>query len=88
MGYGAEADDVQRRYLAKDYAGAAAAVPASFADATSLLGPQPRIAERMAAFAACGVTTLAVSPLAGTLSERLAALHTAAEAARLSGVAA
>jgi hypothetical protein len=41
----------------------------------------------MAALAASGVTTLAVSPLAVTLDERLRALTTAAEALDKSGTA-
>jgi F420-dependent oxidoreductase-like protein len=87
MGYVAEAAEIQARYLARDYAGAAAAVPFEFIDSTSLLGPPERIAERMAQFAAAGVTTLNVMPYAGTLEERLTSLRTAAEALRQSGVA-
>ena len=78
---------MQDRYLARDYDGAAAAVPFEFIDRTALLGPPGRIAERMAALAASGVTTLAVSPLAVTLDERLRALTTAAEALDKSGTA-
>jgi len=87
MGYGDAAAQVQDRYLARDYDGAAAAVPFEFIDHTALLGPPGRIAERMAALAASGVTTLAVSPLAVTLDERLRALTTAAEALDKSGTA-
>ena len=35
MGYEKEADEIQQRYLAKDYAGAAAAVPLEFIDRTA-----------------------------------------------------
>src|SRR5262249_1131859 len=49
MGYEAEAAEIQNRYLAKDYAGAAAAVPLGFVDATSLLGPKERIADKIQA---------------------------------------
>ena len=56
---------VQDRYLAKDYAGAMAALPVEFLDATALLGPRERIAERMRVLADVGVTTLTVSPMAG-----------------------
>jgi F420-dependent oxidoreductase-like protein len=87
MGYADAAADVQDRYLAQDYDGAAAAVPFEFIDRTALLGPPGRIAERMAAFAASGVTTLAVAPLAATLDDRLRALTTAAEALDKSGAA-
>jgi F420-dependent oxidoreductase-like protein len=87
MGHAAAAAEVQDRYLAQDYEGAAAAVPFEFIDQTALLGPPGRIAERMAAFAASGATTLAVSPLAATLDDRLRALTTAAEALDKSGAA-
>jgi F420-dependent oxidoreductase-like protein len=86
LGYAAEAAVVQDRYLARDYAGAAAAVPAEFVDQTSLLGPVERIAERMQAYAHAGVTTLTVAPHAGTLEERIAALRTAVDALDRAGV--
>lgn len=85
MGYGEQAQQVQDLYLSRDYAGAAAAVPAAFVDDTSLLGPAGRIAERMAAFAEAGVTTLSIVPFAGDLDTRKAALHTALEALQASG---
>jgi len=87
MGYEAAADEIQDKYLARDYAGAMAAVPFEFIDATSLLGPKERVAERMAAFAEAGVTTLSLAMTAGSLDERVAALRTAVEALELSGVA-
>ena len=87
MGFGEAAGEVQDRYLAKDYAGAAAAVPLEFVDGTSLLGPTARLAERMTAFAEAGVTTLSVSPFGATADERVAALRAAAEALEMSGVA-
>ena len=40
MGFGAQADEVQDRFLARDYAGAAAAVPFEFLDRTCLLGDE------------------------------------------------
>lgn len=87
MGYADAAADVQQHYLSREYDAAAAAVPAQFVDATSLLGPPERIAERMAAYAAAGVTTLSVTPFAATMPERLAALRVAAEALQRSGAA-
>ena len=56
MGYGAEADEVQDRFLARDYAGAAAAVPLEFLTRTCLLGDESTIADRLRALAAGGVT--------------------------------
>ncbi|HEY0168244.1 MAG TPA: LLM class F420-dependent oxidoreductase [Jatrophihabitans sp.] len=87
MGYQAEAAEIQSRFLAREYEAAAAAVPFEFIDSTSLLGPPTRIAERMAEFAAAGVTTLNVMPYGGSLEERLTSLRTAAEALRESGAA-
>jgi F420-dependent oxidoreductase-like protein len=87
MGYAEAAADVQNKYLSRDYEGAAAAVPLEFVDRTALLGPPLRIAERMAAYAESGVTTLALTPLATTLDERLRALSTALEALQQSGAA-
>ncbi|WP_189210272.1 LLM class F420-dependent oxidoreductase [Actinokineospora fastidiosa] len=86
MGFEAEAARVQDLYLARDYAGAAAAVPVGFVDQTSLLGPKERIAERMQALAESGVTTLTVSPILQDLERSLAALRVAAEALDLAGV--
>ncbi|HEX8002717.1 MAG TPA: LLM class F420-dependent oxidoreductase [Mycobacteriales bacterium] len=86
MGYEEAAQEVQDRYLAHDYAGAMAAVPLEFVDATSLLGPKERIAERMAAFAESGVTTLSVAVYGATVEERVATLRTAVEALELAGV--
>jgi F420-dependent oxidoreductase-like protein len=87
MGFEAEAAEVQEKYLAKDYAGAMAAVPLEFIDATSLLGPKERIAERMTAFAEAGVTTLTVAPYLPEPSLSGAALRTAVEALEVAGVA-
>ncbi|GAB2740321.1 LLM class F420-dependent oxidoreductase [Amycolatopsis magusensis] len=85
MGFEAEAAEVQEKYLAKDYAGAMAAVPLEFLDATALLGPKERIAEKMAAFAEAGVTTLTVAPYDGDADARRIALDTAAEAIEMAG---
>jgi F420-dependent oxidoreductase-like protein len=84
MGFEAEAAEVQEKYLARDQAGAMAAVPLEFLDATSLLGPKERIAEKMTQFAEAGVTTLSVSPFS---PDPAAALTTAVEALELAGVA-
>ena len=71
MGYGAEAAAVQDLYLARDYAGAAAAVPREFIEQTSLVGPPEVISERLVAYRDAGVTTLTVAVYAGTLEERI-----------------
>jgi F420-dependent oxidoreductase-like protein len=84
MGFAAEAAEVQEKYLDGDRAGAMAAVPLEFLDATSLLGPKERIAEKMTEFADAGVTTLSVTPYS---PDPAAALRTAAEALETAGVA-
>lgn len=89
MGYGEQARAVQDRFLGGDYAGAMAAVPLEFLDAVSLLGSRERIADRIAAYAEAGVTTLNVLPVGPGLPgpDRAAdALRTAREAAELAGV--
>ena len=88
MGYGDAAAEIQDRYLARDYDGAAAAVPFELVDRTSLIGPLERIAEGMRAYAEAGVTTLSVATYAPTLEERIATLRTAVDAAERAGVAA
>ncbi len=87
MGFERQAAEIQDRYLARDHAGAAALVPLEFLDRTGLLGPLPRLAERMAELAAAGVTTLNVSPAGGTHEDKLAALRTAVDALEKSGAA-
>jgi F420-dependent oxidoreductase-like protein len=86
MGYEAEAAEIQNRYLAKDYAGAAAKVPLGFLDSTALLGPKERIAEKMQAMAESGVTTLSVSPVLQDLEHSIAALRAVVEALDRAGV--
>ena len=85
-GYDEAAQEIQDRYLAKDYAGAMAAVPLEFIDETSLLGTVERIADRMQAFAAAGVTTLSLTPTASTVEGRVVQLQQAVEALDRSGV--
>lgn len=75
MGYDEAAAEVQDRYLARDYAGAAAAVPFEFIDRTALIGPRERIRERLAAYAEAGVTTLTLAIYAGDIEERLATVR-------------
>ncbi|MDQ1712677.1 MAG: hypothetical protein QOE45_2127 [Frankiaceae bacterium] len=85
-GYEEAAQRCQDAYLARDYAGAMAAVPFEFVDETSLLGPAERIADRLAAFAEAGVTTLTLTPVGTTLEERVAGLRTAVEAMAKAGL--
>ncbi|MEU1949616.1 LLM class F420-dependent oxidoreductase [Streptomyces sp. NPDC020125] len=87
MGYEKEAAEIQEKYLSGDKEGAAAAVPHELIDSTSLLGPVERIADRMQAYAAAGVTTLSLTPAGFTLEERLAGLRAGVEALERAGVA-
>lgn len=86
MGYEQAAAEIQDKFLAKDYAGAGAAVPLDFLDRTSLLGPPERVQDRLAAYADAGVTTLTVSSFAGTLDDRVGNLRLMAEAIERSGL--
>lgn len=86
MGYEAEAAEIQDLYLGGQQRDAMAAVPQQFVDDTSLLGDTGRLAERLQAFAASGLTTCAVSPY-GSVDAKLAALTTIATAYERSGVA-
>jgi F420-dependent oxidoreductase-like protein len=81
MGYGAEADQVQERFMSRDYAGAAAAVPYDFIDRTSLLGDQDRISERLGRLSAAGVTSISVSCFDRDLESKIATLTTVMRAA-------
>lgn len=84
MGYEREADEVQDRFLGRDYPGAAAAVPLEFLERTCLLGDEQRVAAGLRRLAGAGVTTAAVSvpglPVAGQI-EVLGAVRDIAAAA-------
>lgn len=86
MGYGEEADDVQRRFLSRDYEGAAAAVPQGFLQRTCLLGSDDDVAAGLQRLRAAGVTTAAIGPAAMPLSEQIATLRRVAEIASGAGV--
>ncbi len=64
-GYEKEAEEIQDLYLAGHKDEAAAKVPADLLAATSLCGPEGYIKERLAAYAASGVTHLNVTPVGG-----------------------
>ncbi|PBC81497.1 probable F420-dependent oxidoreductase, Rv3520c family [Streptomyces sp. 2224.1] len=87
MGYEKEAAEIQGKYLSGDKEGAAAAIPEQLIDQTTLLGSVERIAERMQAYAAAGVTTLTLAPAGFTLEDRLASLRAGTEALERAGLA-
>jgi F420-dependent oxidoreductase-like protein len=86
MGYDAEAAEVQRLYLDREYRAAAAAVPFEFIDRTSLIGPPERVQERLHAYADAGVTTLTVAAYAGSLDDRIQTLRSMADLLDASGL--
>jgi F420-dependent oxidoreductase-like protein len=57
-GYEREAREIQELYLGGKQREAVAAVPDALVDEVALVGPRERIAERLEAWRACGVTTL------------------------------
>ncbi|MFE3140608.1 LLM class flavin-dependent oxidoreductase [Streptomyces scopuliridis] len=85
MGYGREAEEVYDRFHGGDPIGAAKAVPLSFIDRTSLLGPERRMSRRIAEYAEAGVTTLGISPYASGGGDRVATMRAVAEAHRSAG---
>jgi len=79
MGFEDAARQIQDLYLGGRPRDAAAAVPFEFIDATSLIGPPERIADRVGRYADAGVTTLTVSAFAGRLEQRLDLLRMMAD---------
>ena len=87
MGYEQAADEIQEKYLARDYAGAAAAVPMEFVDRTALIGTRDRIKDRLAAYADAGATTLSVAVYTGTPEEQVHTRRTLVEVLDEAGLA-
>jgi F420-dependent oxidoreductase-like protein len=76
FGYEREAKQIQDNYLEGRKDEAAALVPAELVEKTALIGPHGYVAERLAAFAESGVTTLNVTPLAPTHEARVKDIET------------
>ncbi|SEG78698.1 probable F420-dependent oxidoreductase, Rv3520c family [Thermomonospora echinospora] len=70
-GYEREAEQIQDLYLAGRKDEAAAKVPYQLLKDTSLIGTESYVRERLAALAESGVTTLSVTPVAGTHADRV-----------------
>ena len=70
-GYAEAAATVQDLYLGGRKAEAAAALPDELVRGVCLVGPEGAVAERVAAFAAAGATTLNAHPLAATHDRRI-----------------
>jgi F420-dependent oxidoreductase-like protein len=75
-GYADEARTIQDLYLDGRKDEAAAAVPDELVRASSLIGPESWVAERIAAFAEAGVTTLMLQPLDDSREGRLRTVET------------
>jgi F420-dependent oxidoreductase-like protein len=86
MGFGAAAAEVQDLYLSQRQRDAAAAVPFEFIDATAMIGPVDRIAEKLKTYAGAGVTTLSVSPYAPDAESELTTLRAVVEAYERAGL--
>lgn len=71
FGFESEAVRIQDLFLDGRKAEAAAAVPDELVRGVSLIGPAEHVAERVAAFAAGGVTTLAAQPVAAEHAARV-----------------
>jgi F420-dependent oxidoreductase-like protein len=85
FGFGDVADDVQRRFQEGDRAGAFEAVPDEIVEATSLVGTEAEVGERIERFRGAGIDRLIVSPVHVDRAEQL---HTLERLAALAGVGA
>ena len=63
FGFGDVADEVQRRFQDGDRAGAFEAMPDEIVEATSLVGTEAEVAERVERFRGAGIDRLIVSPV-------------------------
>ena len=83
FGFGDVADDVQKRFQDGDRAGAFEAMPDEIVEATSLVGTEDEVAERVERFRGAGIDRLIVSPVH---VERDQQLHTLERLASMAGV--
>jgi F420-dependent oxidoreductase-like protein len=85
FGFGEVADEVQRRFQDGDRGGAFEAMPDEIVEATSLVGSEAEVAERVERFRGAGIDRLIVSPVH---VERAEQLHTLERLAAVAEVAA
>ena len=83
FGFGEVADEVQRRFQDGDRGGAFEAMPDEIVEATSLVGTEDEVAERIERFRGAGIDRLIVSPVHVDRAEQL---HTIERLAALAGV--
>jgi F420-dependent oxidoreductase-like protein len=81
-GYVDEAARIQEHFLSGDRAAAVAAVPDELVRSTSLIGTPEHVRDRLAAYAAAGVTTVVAQAMDDTREGRLAALAQLRELSR------
>ena len=86
IGYEQQAAVIQERFLDRDRAGAAQAVPFGLIDETALVGPKEHLAERMRRYAGAGVDTLALWPVGQAPDEAIGSLRVAAAALEVAGL--
>jgi alkanesulfonate monooxygenase SsuD/methylene tetrahydromethanopterin reductase-like flavin-dependent oxidoreductase (luciferase family) len=82
QGWGDVAARVRERWLAGDRAGAAALVSDEMVLATTLLGTEPMVRERLRVWSAAGVDTVRLYPAGETLDEQVSTLGRAIELVR------
>jgi F420-dependent oxidoreductase-like protein len=85
FGFGEVADEVQKRFQDGDRGGAFEAMPDEIVEATSLVGTEDEVAERIERFRGAGIDRLIVSAVHLDRSEQV---HTLQRLAALAGVAA
>jgi F420-dependent oxidoreductase-like protein len=83
FGFGEVADEVQRRFQEGDRGGAFEAMPDEIVEATSLVGTEAEVAERVERFRGAGIDRLIVSPVHVERSEQE---HTLERLASIAGV--
>ncbi len=81
FGFGDVADEVQKRFQDGDRAGAFEAMPDEIVEATSLVGTEAEVAERVERFRGAGIDRLIVSPVHVERAEQLHTLERLAAAA-------
>jgi F420-dependent oxidoreductase-like protein len=79
FGFGEAADEVQSLYLDGKKDQAYQAIPDELVDATSMIGTEDEVSERVRRFADAGVRRLIVSPVHGAPDERLHTLQRLAD---------
>jgi F420-dependent oxidoreductase-like protein len=76
FGYESEAKEIQDLYLGGKKKEAEAAIPQSFIDATTLVGPKEFVRERIAAYREAGVTGLNVTLFGRSTAEKVKTMET------------